>query len=865
MKHNKSSVIRVIFVTALFLGGLGLLAAQEFAGGSGTEADPWQIETAEHLNNVRNYLGRDHNDKFFIQTANIDLTEATREGGEFWNEGEGWIPIGDSKNHFRGHYNGNSMEINGLYINRPEKRYQGLFAYTYASTIKNLGVVNIDITADSRIGGLAGTSWYGSAINSCYVSGSVTGNYYIGGLVGNIMKSCITNSYYNYEQMLINGDNVITIGALYNEMFNIWFDNDLSLDIDEYLNLQGSNYLIDSVNDFRKLLAFGQFEQYSYRLTTNLDLADHPDFYIPYFKGDFYGDSFVIDNLSFDGDSFSYIGLFGYTESAYIENLGVTNVGIKGYLACGGLAGWTSNSTVSMSYSTGIAAGNIGVGGLIGISWDFSKIKDSYSTVNVTGEDWDVGGLIGRAQDFSTIRGCYSTGNVKAEEQNVGGLVGRIWDSTIIDSYSTGNVTGKLDVGGLVGAYDWSAEISNSYYNYEQVLINGENFITVGALGEDMFNTWLDNNLSLDIDEYLEFEGSRYLINSVTDLRTLLAFGQDENHSYRLTTNLNLADYPNLYIPYFRGNFDGQGFVIDNLTLTMDSFNNIGLFGLTISANISNLGVTNVDITGYLTAGGLAAWAAETNIRNSYSTGSVNGNRWVGGLTGVAWQSTNINNSYSTANVTGKSLSGGLVGYLFMSSILNCYSIGKVKSDSYTGGLVAYRKPFYSRITNSYWDTETSGIDTSDGGHRRTTAQMTYPYGENTFFDWDFDEVWKADENHSVNSGYPYLREDATVSVEEDIAAEIPFTPQLTNYPNPFNPETNIEFTIKEATEAALSIYNIKGQLVKTLHSGLIKAGRHKLIWDGNDNNGREVSSGVYFYRLTTDEHDTANKMLLVK
>lgn len=85
------------------------------------------------------------------------------------------------------------------------------------------------------------------------------------------------------------------------------------------------------------------------------------------------------------------------------------------------------------------------------------------------------------------------------------------------------------------------------------------------------------------------------------------------------------------------------------------------------------------------------------------------------------------------------------------------------------------------------------------------------------------------------------------------------------NFPNPFNPETIIEFSIKEDTEATLHIYNIRGQLVKALHTGAIRAGEHRLVWNGKDDSGREVASGVYFYRLKTDHYSQVKKMLLVK
>ncbi len=85
------------------------------------------------------------------------------------------------------------------------------------------------------------------------------------------------------------------------------------------------------------------------------------------------------------------------------------------------------------------------------------------------------------------------------------------------------------------------------------------------------------------------------------------------------------------------------------------------------------------------------------------------------------------------------------------------------------------------------------------------------------------------------------------------------------NYPNPFNPETVISFSLKEDTEAVLSIYNMKGQKIKTLKSEYMTAGEHSVVWNGKDDNGNDVSSGVYFYKLNTNNYSQINKMILMK
>lgn len=85
------------------------------------------------------------------------------------------------------------------------------------------------------------------------------------------------------------------------------------------------------------------------------------------------------------------------------------------------------------------------------------------------------------------------------------------------------------------------------------------------------------------------------------------------------------------------------------------------------------------------------------------------------------------------------------------------------------------------------------------------------------------------------------------------------------NYPNPFNPTTRISFDLAQPGKAALSVYNIKGQLVKTLANGEFASGKHTVVWDGRDTKNRPVASGVYFYRLETKGYIKTNKMLLMK
>jgi hypothetical protein len=117
-----------------------------------------------------------------------------------------------------------------------------------------------------------------------------------------------------------------------------------------------------------------------------------------------------------------------------------------------------------------------------------------------------------------------------------------------------------------------------------------------------------------------------------------------------------------------------------------------------------------------------------------------------------------------------------------------------------------------------------------------------------------------------ITDTYSSIYQNWNVSV---IAAESDLTVKADrlyrNYPNPFNPETRINFDLKKEGRVELRIYNNKGQLVRNLLSENRKQGKHSVIWNGKDNNDRSCSSGIYFYELKSRDFKSTQKMLLMK
>ena len=103
-------------------------------------------------------------------------------------------------------------------------------------------------------------------------------------------------------------------------------------------------------------------------------------------------------------------------------------------------------------------------------------------------------------------------------------------------------------------------------------------------------------------------------------------------------------------------------------------------------------------------------------------------------------------------------------------------------------------------------------------------------------------------------------------SIEELISPEIPESFTLSqNYPNPFNPETAIEYSVPSRANVSIEVFNVLGQNVKSLVDKNHSAGVYRVIWDGKNKVGENVSSGVYLYKLTTDDYSETKTMILLK
>jgi spore coat protein A, manganese oxidase len=117
------------------------------------------------------------------------------------------------------------------------------------------------------------------------------------------------------------------------------------------------------------------------------------------------------------------------------------------------------------------------------------------------------------------------------------------------------------------------------------------------------------------------------------------------------------------------------------------------------------------------------------------------------------------------------------------------------------------------------------------------------------------------------DSPRPFSKATELADAEEDNSASEPMVDYelAQNYPNPFNPSTTISFALQAAGEVKLAVYDLSGQLIKTLVAGNLPAGRHNVIWNATNENGGKVASGVYFYKLAANGFVSQKKLVLMK
>jgi Divergent InlB B-repeat domain/The GLUG motif len=676
---NVSTVSDVNSVTTSIIMNGHYLITANFAYGN-------FIQTWYDLNDLRNDLAG-----YYMLMNDLDANTPgyAEMASDTANQGKGWQPIGTYDEQFTGTFNGQGHQIRDLFIDRTGEDTIGLFGRVgQGGIIEDVGVVHASVTATAGVGGLAGFN-EGGMVTDCYVSGTVTDGGGFGSLIGGLLG-------------LNEGGTVSNCHAS--------------------VTVTGGSYI----------------------------------------------GGLVADNTGNVISCYATGNITGYQETI------------------GGLVGANDEEgIVSKCYASGSVTGDIGVGGLVGANHGGTVI-DSYASGSVTGQgDYRelVGGLVGYSS--GTINNSYSTCNVGGEA-SVGGLAGdnsgRVSNSYYNYDEVLINGDNVITIGALSDAdFDqWLTSDKSIDVNERLTQAGGYYLITsvsdfkeLLAFGQDdSLKFRLEGNLDLAAEPNLfipylagEFDGDGHAIYNVSFSFSFVSgvglFGclHDGAEVRELTVeNVNISGSYNvgglvgsgqgiISNCHIAGTVTGRGFVGGLLGFNGDfgSVTDCGTTG-TVSAQgeyVSGVGglagYNNGVVSRSYSASSVIAQAAHGagnlgglvgsnsgSVNNSYATGDVAGEAGesavseVGGLMGGNFGI--ASNSYATGAISGEEYVGGLVGWNG-NSINHCYSTGNVTGNEYTGGLVGLNE---NDVSGSFWDTETSGRPTSDGGTGKTTAEMQY-------------------------------------------------------------------------------------------------------------------------------------------
>jgi len=390
-------------VAGLPVGPVGVAAADapdcgtvSFDGGDGSAANPYRIATLDGLQCVREEPGASYE-----LVADVDAAETAG-----WNDGRGFEPVGGSGTAFTGTFDGTGHEIRGFTIDRRSFGV-GLFGRADGATIRNVRLVDANVTGADRVGALVGDA-DGARVAYSVVSGTVAGRDHVGGLVG------------------LNGGGAGVIGS----SAAATVDGDIGVG-----GLVGTNERRSRVETARATGAVTGGQQVG-------GLVGH-------------NDHSVVANATATGEATGRVGVGGLVGLNEVDGVirrsnasaSVTHSGDGIY--AGGLVGLNEeNGTVRASYATGAVDGFSGVGGLVGTNQQNSTVVGTYAAGAVSGKH--AGGLVGVNRENSTVADSYwdvdATGRTSSAGQSGGGL-------------STGEMTGEAPrqhMAGLDFAGTWT-------------------------------------------------------------------------------------------------------------------------------------------------------------------------------------------------------------------------------------------------------------------------------------------------------------------------------------------------------------------------------------------------------------------------
>ncbi len=379
-KTNLMQIIRSSLTILILLTTFASNLSAQFAGGAGTSASPYQVNTLAHLNTIAG--NSSYWDKHFVQTANIDASSTSTQ-----NSGAGFTGIGTVSSTFIGSYDGQGYSITGLFMNLPTTNHVGMFNYIHlGAVVKNLNMINADITGQDFVGGIVGYAELNTVLQNLTIDtqSSVTGDDYVGGITGEAQNATITDCS---SAAAVSGSSAI--GGIAGECWN----NGVAITIS---GCSSSGTISATCCDAGGLLGIN--------------------------AGQTVTNCWSSSTVNCTGTTSSNVGgLIGYNNG--LASLCYTTGTVTSTTAdVGGLVGEIgTNGSVERCYSRATVESTMdNVGGLVGIA--YGNITNCFAMATVAGSD--VGGLVGVTRGTCVVSYCYAASKViNTTNDDTGGLI----------------------------------------------------------------------------------------------------------------------------------------------------------------------------------------------------------------------------------------------------------------------------------------------------------------------------------------------------------------------------------------------------------------------------------------------------------
>ena len=646
-------------------------------------------------------------------TNNLDFDTnadgAMDENDAYWNDGEGWVPIGNSTSPFEAIFDGKGYQILNLYIKSGSDT--GLFGAIEGvnANLRNIGLTGplMNVEGYDNVGGLVGFALVGSSINECYSTGEITGRNNVGGLVGNLDYSAINNSF-STGSVTANG----YVGSLLGSLHDSSVSNSFATGRVSAKSISGIGGLIgyfpfdnDILNSHWATDTTGQINSAGESEFDNYFGATLAELQCPTARDN--TDDCVISNTLYAGwDS----NVWDYGSNTELPGLIFDGVVYRDSDGDGSLDG---DDAFPNSWAATIDADRDGYPDAWNINCDTECLEtsgltlDQFPTTSAAWEDKDIDG-----DPDSWAPDC------DISCQNDSGLTLDIFPNDIDndginntddnDDNNDGIMDADADSDGLIDIS--SLEQFNAIrYNLAgtgRTLIEGEETDSSGCPAVILAGVLQHHCWGYELINTLDFDTNTDGVIDEND-----AYWNEGDGWEPIGTSSSLS---------FQAIFDGNGYQIRNLYINRSSTNYVGLFGYISgeSAQLRNIGLTGemMRVVGNDYVGGLVGYAKNAaRIEQSYVTGVVIGDDYVGGLLGSLSIYGVISESFATGKVSGSTYVGGLVGHLSRSELTNSFASGSVEGNGGVGGLVAYFD-YFSTLENSFAVGHVAGVSYGIGG-----------------------------------------------------------------------------------------------------------------------------------------------------